>query len=66
MESSIKNVEDLDKKSGTEGGIKYGCVVDQSTASFFQVGIILCKCCMKYSKIKKNHITKYSRNKNPK
>lgn len=37
METTIKNVEDLDKKGGTEG-IKYGCVTDQSTASFFQVG----------------------------
>lgn len=37
METTINNVEDLDKKGGTEG-ITYGCVVDQSTASFFQVG----------------------------
>lgn len=36
METTIKNVEDLDKKAGTDG-IKYGCVTDQSTASFFQV-----------------------------
>ncbi|XP_050427756.1 glutamate receptor ionotropic, kainate 2-like isoform X3 [Adelges cooleyi] len=35
METTIKNVEDLDKKAGT-GGIKYGCLKDQSTASFFQ------------------------------
>lgn len=39
METPIKNVEDLNKKGGTEGGIKYGCVTDQSTASFFQVNI---------------------------
>lgn len=40
METSIKNVEDLDKKGGTgSDGIKYGCVTDQSTASFFQVGV---------------------------
>lgn len=37
METTIKNVDDLDKKGGTDG-IKYGCVTDQSTASFFQVG----------------------------
>eukprot|EP00102_Acyrthosiphon_pisum_P020555 XP_016657765.1 PREDICTED: glutamate receptor ionotropic, kainate 1 [Acyrthosiphon pisum] len=35
METTIKNVDDLDKKGGTDG-IKYGCVTDQSTASFFQ------------------------------
>ncbi|XP_022163767.1 glutamate receptor ionotropic, kainate 2-like [Myzus persicae] len=35
METTIKNVEDLDKKGGTDS-IKYGCVTDQSTASFFQ------------------------------
>lgn len=52
MESSINNVEDLDKKSGTEGGIKYGCVVDQSTASFFQVGIILSEFWTKYPRTK--------------
>lgn len=39
METTIKNVEDLNKKGGTEGGIKYGCVVEQSTASFFQVNL---------------------------
>lgn len=39
METTIKNVEDLNKKGGTEGGIKYGCVTDQSTASFFQVNL---------------------------
>ncbi|XP_025421256.1 glutamate receptor ionotropic, kainate 2-like isoform X2 [Sipha flava] len=38
METPIKNVEDLDKKGGlgNDDGIKYGCVTDQSTASFFQ------------------------------
>ncbi|VVC31583.1 Ionotropic glutamate receptor, L-glutamate and glycine-binding domain,Receptor, ligand binding [Cinara cedri] len=37
METPIKNVEDLDKKGGTgSDAIKYGCVTDQSTASFFQ------------------------------
>jgi len=39
METTIKNVDDLDKKGGTDS-IKYGCVTDQSTASFFQVGAI--------------------------
>lgn len=42
MATPIKNVEDLDKKGGTEGGIKYGCVTDQSTASFFQVSVYIC------------------------
>ncbi|XP_050526853.1 glutamate receptor ionotropic, kainate 2-like isoform X2 [Daktulosphaira vitifoliae] len=35
METTIKNVEDLDKKAGTDG-IKYGCLKGQSTAGFFQ------------------------------
>jgi len=41
LAKTIKNVEDLDKEGGTEGGIKYGCVTDQSTASFFQVNATL-------------------------
>lgn len=36
METTINNVEDLNRKGGTEG-IMYGCVTDLSTASFFQV-----------------------------